>query len=507
MSVAETPRASAGGSRAAVTGCVMLATIMQALDTTIANVAVPYMQASLNASLDQVNWVLTSYIVAAAIMTPPTGWLARRFGRKELFIVAVSGFTVASILCGMAQSLEQMVAFRLLQGMFGAPLVPLSQAVLLDIYPRERHGEAMAIWGIGVMVGPILGPTLGGWLTENYHWRWVFYINLPIGILTLLGLFAFLDRPARDRRLRMDWMGFGLLSLAVGTFQLMLDRGQHLDWFTSAEVVIEAIIAGLALYLFLAHVLTAERPFIDLAIFRDRNFSAGVVLICITAFILFGSLALLTPFMQLLLGYPVMTAGWVLAPRGMGTMLAMFLVGRLIGRIDPRFLMALGYTLLALTLDDMAGFTLEVPFDRFVLSGFIQGMGFGFCFVPISTISFSTLAPEHRPQGTSLFSLMRNVGGSVGISIVIFLLARGGQAARSELVPHLQPLAPAIQARPLPDAWSLDTLEGLAALQAELVRQATAVAYFSDFQLLAIGALLAIPVVCLIRPPRRGRAA
>jgi DHA2 family multidrug resistance protein len=507
VSIAETPRAPARSNRGAVTGCVMLATIMQALDTTIANIAVPYMQASLNASLDQVNWVLTSYIVAAAIMTPPTGWLARRFGRKELFIVAVGGFTVASILCGAAQSLEQMVAFRLLQGMFGAPLVPLSQAVLLDIYPRERHGEAMAIWGIGVMVGPILGPTLGGWLTEYYHWRWVFYINLPVGIITLAGLFVFLDRPARDRRLRMDWMGFGLLSLAVGTFQLMLDRGEHLDWFTSAEIVVEAIVAGLALYLFLAHVLTAERPFIDLAIFRDRNFAAGVILICITAFILFGSLALLTPFMQTLLGYPVMTAGWILAPRGMGTMLAMFMVGRLITRVDTRYLMAFGYTLLALTLNDMARFTLDVPFDHLLLSGFIQGMGFGFCFVPISTLSFSTLPPEHRPQGTSLFSLMRNVGGSVGISIVIFLLSRGGQTARAELVPHLHPLAPAVQATPMPDAWSLETLNGLAALQAEVARQANAIAYFADFHLLSMCALLAIPVVCMARPPRRGRPA
>jgi len=503
VSIAEPARASAGGSRAAVTGCVMLATIMQALDTTIANVAVPYMQASLNASLDQVNWVLTSYIVAAAIMTPPTGWLARRFGRKEIFLVAVAGFTVASILCGAAQSLEQMVVFRLLQGMFGAPLVPLSQAVLLDIYPRERHGEAMAIWGIGVMVGPILGPTLGGWLTENYHWRWVFYINLPIGILTLAGLVAFLDRPGRDRRLRMDWMGFGLLSLAVGTFQLMLDRGEHLDWFTSAEIVIEALVAGLALYLFLAHVLTAERPFVDLAIFRDRNFAAGVVLIGITAFILFGSLALLTPFMQSLLGYPVLTAGMILAPRGMGTMLAMFLVGRLIGRLDIRILLAIGYTLLALTLNDMASFTLDVGFERFLVSGFIQGMGFGFCFVPISTLSFTTLAPEHRPQGTSLFSLLRNIGGSVGISVVIFLLARGGQAARSEMVGLVQPLAPAIQARDLPDAWSLDTVEGLTAIQAELVRQATAIAYFADFQLLSVIAVLGLPIALLARPPRR----
>ncbi|MCC7271205.1 MAG: DHA2 family efflux MFS transporter permease subunit [Alphaproteobacteria bacterium] len=486
----------------------MLATIMQALDTTIANVAVPYMQASLNASLDQVNWVLTSYIVAAAIMTPPTGWLARRFGRKELFIVAVAGFTVASILCGAAQSLEQMVAFRLLQGMFGAPLVPLAQQVLLDIYPRERHGEAMAIWGIGVMVGPILGPTLGGWLTENYHWRWVFYINLPIGIVTLAGLVAFLDRPARDFRLRMDWFGFAMLSLGIGVFQLMLDRGEHLDWFASTEIVVEAIVAGLAFYLFLAHVATAERPFIDLQIFRDRNFAAGLMLICITAFTLFGSLALLTPFMQQLLGYPVLTAGFILGPRGAGTMLAMFLVGRLIGRVDVRFLIALGFTLLALTLNDMAHFTLDVSFDRFLLSGFIQGMGFGFCFVPISTISFSTLAPEHRPQGTSLFSLMRNVGGSVGISITIFLLTRGTQSVRSELVQHITPFAPGVQARTLPEAWSIETMRGLASLQAEVVRQASAVAYFADFQLLAFWALLGIPiVVCVVRPPRHSRRA
>jgi len=503
VSIAEPSRAAAGGGRVAVTGCVMLATIMQALDTTIANVAVPYMQASLNTSLDQVTWVLTSYIVAAAIMTPPTGWLARRFGRKEVFIVAVAGFTVTSLLCGAAQSLEQMVVFRLLQGMFGAPLVPLSQAVLLDTYPRERHGEAMAIWGIGVMVGPILGPTLGGWLTEHYHWRWVFYINLPIGIVTLMGLAAFLDRTGRDRRLRMDWAGFGLLSLAVGTFQLMLDRGEHLDWFTSAEIVIEAMIAALALYLFLVHVLTTDRPFVDLSIFRDRNFTSGVVLIGVTAFILFGSLALLTPFMQSLLGYPVLTAGMILAPRGMGTMLAMFLVGRLIGRVDIRILLTIGYSLLALTLHDMAGFTLEVGFERFLASGFIQGMGFGFCFVPISTLAFTTLVPDHRPQGTSLFSLLRNIGGSVGISIVIFLLTRGGQSARSELVGFVHPLAPAIQAHALPEAWSLDTVEGLSAIQAEIVRQSTAIAYFADFQLLALIAVLGIPVALLARPPAR----
>ena len=487
----------------AVTGCVMLATIMQALDTTIANVAVPYMQANLNASLDQINWVLTSYIVAAAIMTPPTGWLAQRFGRKELFLVAVTGFTITSIMCGAAQSLEQMVVFRLLQGMFGAPLVPLSQSVLLDAYPRERHGEAMAIWGVGVMIGPIMGPSLGGYLTEAFHWRWVFYINLPIGILTLAGLAVFLERGSRDRRLKMDWFGFGLLTVAIGSLQLMLDRGEHNDWFSSTEIVAEATIAGLAFYLFLVHIFSTGRPFIDPRIFRDRNFAIGAILIAMTALLLFSSLAILTPFMQTLLGYPVFTAGLILAPRGVGTMLAMMIVGRLIGRVDTRLLLLLGYSLLAATFFDMGQFTLDVSFGRFLASGFVQGMGFGFCFVPISTVTFATLGPEWRPAGTSIFSLTRNVGGSAGISVFISLLSQGTQEARSNLVSHLTPFAPAIQAGQLPEAWSLSTTLGLARLEQELMRQASAIAYFEDFSRLGAIALCVMPMVIFLRTYRR----
>ncbi|MGE0718648.1 MAG: DHA2 family efflux MFS transporter permease subunit, partial [Alphaproteobacteria bacterium] len=392
--------------------------------------------------------------------------------------------------------------FRLMQGVFGAPLVPLSQSVLLDIYPRERHGEAMAIWGMGVMVGPIFGPSLGGWLTEDFHWRWVFYINLPIGILTFVGLVAFIERPARDRRLRMDWFGFAMLSLAVGSFQLMLDRGEHLDWFSSREIILEAAIAGVAFYLFLAHVATAERPFIDLTVFRDRNLATGLVLICLTGYILFGSMALLTPFMQQLLGYPILTSAYVLAPRGLGTAVAMFIVGRIIRRVDIRLIMVLGYLCLSTTLYDMSTYTLEVPINHFMISGFIQGMGFGFCFVPISTLCFSTLAPEHRPQGTSIFSMMRNMGGSVGISVSIFMLGRFGQASRSDLVAHVTPFAPGVQARVMPDAWNPDTLQGLAGLEAEVVRQATAMAYFADYQILALIAALGIPLLCLARPPR-----
>src|SRR5712664_2964672 len=294
---------------ALLTVCVMLATIMQALDTTIANVALPYMQGSLSATLDQINWVLTSYIVAAAIMTPVTGFLAMRFGRKRLFLVAVAGFTVASILCGIATTLPEMVLFRLIQGIFGAPLVPLSQSVLLDSYPQEKHGSAMAMWGIGVMVGPILGPTLGGWLTEYYNWRWVFYINLPIGILAWLGLAAFVRETPIDRSRRFDLLGFALLSVALGAFQMMLDRGQSLDWFQSREVMLEAMLAGLAFYLFLSHMFTSDQPFIEPRLFKDRNFSVGLVFIFMVGVVLLATMALLPPFMQNLMGYPGIDVG------------------------------------------------------------------------------------------------------------------------------------------------------------------------------------------------------
>ncbi|MBN9265121.1 MAG: DHA2 family efflux MFS transporter permease subunit, partial [Hyphomicrobium sp.] len=390
--------------RALLTVCVMLATIMQALDTTIANVALPYMQGSLSATLDQVNWVLTSYIVAAAIAMPVTGFLVARYGRKAVFLGAVAGFTVASVLCGIAASLEQMVLFRLLQGIFGAPLVPMSQSVLLDSYPKEQHGSAMAIWGVGVMVGPILGPTLGGYLTDTYNWRWVFYINLPVGILTFVGLSAYLSDSAR-RTVNFDWFGFLALSIAIGSFQMMLDRGEQLDWFSSPEIVIEFVVAGLALYMFLVHTFTAEEPFIDPRMFNDRNFSLGLALIFMVGIILLATLALLTPYLQNLMGYPVLTAGMVLAPRGMGTMVAMMLVGRLINRVDARLLVLLGLGLTAYVLWEMSAYTPSVSQRTLVIQGVLQGLGLGFMFVPLSTIAFATLPAKYRTEGTALFSL------------------------------------------------------------------------------------------------------
>ena len=488
--------------RGAITVCVMLATIMQALDTTIANVALPYMQGSLSASQDQINWVLTSYIVAAAIMTPPTGWLAGRFGRKRLFLVAVVGFTIASILCAIATSLPQIVIYRLLQGVFGASLVPLSQAVLLDIYPREQQGSAMALWGVGVMVGPILGPTLGGWLTEHYDWRWVFYINLPIGILTFLGLWTFLSETPRNALAKLDWMGFGMHSLGIGALQMMLDRGEQLDWFSSVEIMTETTVSIVAFYMFFVHSFTAKNPFIPLRLFRDRNFSTGIGFIFVVGIILLATLALLTPFLQLLMGYPVVTAGLVLAPRGVGTMLAMMAVGRMISRVDTRYLILGGLMLTAIALWQMTHFTQNVSQAALVESGFIQGAGLGFIFVPLSTNTFGTLAPADRAQGTGLFSLMRNLGSSIGISVTSSLLISETQINHANLTALITPYNRLLQAPPYAQVWNPTTLAGRAVLDAEITRQATLIGYLDAFKLMLIVSLLAMPLVLLLSKPK-----
>jgi len=480
-------------NRAVITVCAMLATIMQALDTTIANVALPYMQGNLSATQDQINWVLTSYIVAAAIMTPVTGFFAARFGRKRLFLVAVAGFTVSSLLCAMAGSLEEMVLFRLMQGVFGASLVPMSQSVLLDSYPKEKHGSAMAIWGMGVMVGPILGPTLGGWLTETYNWRWVFYINLPVGILAFVGLWMALSE-SKLSKITFDWFGFLSFSIAIGALQMMLDRGEQLDWFASSEIIFEATLAGLAAYLFLVHTFTSKEPFIDPRIFRDRNFTVGVTFIFVVGIILLATLALLTPYLQNLMGFPVLTAGLILAPRGMGTMVAMMIVGRAMNRVDPRLFIASGLAMTVWMLWEMTGYTPDVSQTTLVWQGVVQGLGLGFIFVPLSTVTFATLKPEFRTQGTGLFSLMRNLGCSIGISVVGFVLIRSTQIVQSDLVQHVTPLNEALRAPGPAHYWNLASEAGRAALYSQISHQASTIAYINDFKFMMIVAALAIPL-------------
>lgn len=478
----------------------MLATIMQALDTTIANVALPSMQGAMSATQDQISWVLTSYIVAAAIFTPLTGVLAGRLGRKQVFIVSVVGFTIASMLCGASTSLTEIVVFRLLQGVFGAGLVPLSQAILLDTYPVERHGSAMAIWGLGVMVGPILGPSLGGYLTEYYNWRWVFYINLPVGLLALLGIMTSVPKSSAGRQHQFDYLGFIFLSIAIGALQLMLDRGQSLDWFSSNEVVIEAVATGLFLYMFLVRMFTADNPFIEPGLFTDRNFVVGLMFIFVIGTTLYATLALLPPFMQHLMGFPVITTGYILAPRGLGTMVAMIIVGRLVGRIDTRLLIVTGLGLTTLALGAMSSFTLDVSPALLAWTGVIQGLGFGFVFVPLSTITFMTLPARFRTEGTAMYSLMRNIGSSIGISVVVTLLARNTQINHASLAANLNPFRLAQLPTDLPRLLDWTTLTGRVALDNEVTRQAAAIAYLNDFTFVMWLTIAAIPLILLFKP-------
>jgi len=490
-------RDAAVPNRLAITACVGLATIMQALDTTIANVSLPYIQGSVAASEDQIEWVLTSYIVAAAIMTPPTGFLAGRFGRKRLFLASITGFTIASMLCGMATSLGEIVLFRLIQGAFGAALVPLSQSVLVDIYPRERQGSAMAYWGMAVMVGPILGPVLGGWLTENYSWRWVFYINVPIGILALVGMTTFLEET-RQTRARIDWFGFATLSVAIGALQVLLDRGEQLDWFGSREIVIETAISGGAFWLFLAHIFTTERPFIKPSLFLDRGFAAGVIIVFIVGLTYYAPLALLPLYLEDLMGYPIMIAGLVLAPRGIGTMMAMMMVGPLVSRLDTRVLLATGLGLTAWAMADMSHWTPDVSSWTVALNGLIQGAGLGFLFVPLSATALSTLPPEQRTEGAGLYNLSRNIGSSVGISIVSALLVANTQANHAQIADYVTRFNRLFDVPEIAHLWNPLTAAGRALLDTEVSRQAQIIAFSDDFRLVMLLTLAALPLLLIL---------
>ncbi len=489
--------------RGFITLAVMLATIMQALDTTIANVALPHMQGTMSATQDQISWVLTSYIVASAIFMPLTGFLSARFGRKRIFIWSVIGFTVVSMLCGAAQNLTQIVVLRMLQGVFGASLVPLSQSVLLDSYPKEKHGSAMALWGMGVMVGPILGPMLGGWLTEHYSWRWVFYINLPFGLLAWYGLGKYLKETTIEHERQFDLLGFAFLTLAIGSLQMMLDRGESLDWFASREVLIEGVLAGLSFYLFVAHIYTDKHPFIEPGLFKDRNFTLGLLSIFIVGIILLATLALMPPFMQSLMGYPVIDVGYLLAPRGVGTMFAMFMVGKLSGKIDARYTIIFGLMLTIASLWEMTIFNTNITGWDIVHNGILQGLGLGFIFVPLSTITFSTLARHYRNEGTALFSLMRNIGSSIGISVVITKLSQNTQANHAAFADYITPFSLPLRQAADAGIYNLNTPQGLMAINGEVTRQAATLAYLQDFRLMMWVTLCAVPLILLLRNPAR----
>ena len=485
--------------RLLVTVAVMLAVLIQVLDTTIANVALPHMQASLGATQESVNWVLTSYIVASAIALPISGWLSDKVGRKRLLVWSVIGFTIASFLCAVAQSLPEMVAFRLLQGVTGAFLVPLAQATLFDINPREKHAQAMALFGGGIMIGPILGPVLGGWLTDSFDWRWVFLVNLPVGVLATVMLLRFMPSGERTQR-KFDLFGFALLGIALASLQLMLERGHQLDWFDSVEIWVEAGLFVGALWMFVVHTVTGREPLFDRALFADRNFTLGLIFMVVTGVLLLAGLALLPPLLQRLYGYSVLQSGILTAPRGVGTLISMLAAGRLVGKIDLRVLVALGMGLMGWSMHMMTGFAIEMGKGPIIWSGLVQGLGLGLVFVTMQSLAFATLPAVYRTHAASLLNLSRNIGGSIGISLVATLLARNIQAAHADMASKVtEQVLPTIS-QGVVAQLGLPASSALAIVDAEINRQAAFIAYLDDFWIMMWLTFAAIPLVLLLRP-------
>jgi DHA2 family multidrug resistance protein len=486
--------------RGLITMCVIFGTTIQALDSTISNLALPYMQGSLNATIDQVAWVITSYIIATAIMTAPMGWLAARFGRKQVLIVCLSGFSVFSIMCGLAQSLEQIVVFRLLQGMFGAGLVPLAQSVLLDIYPAEQRGPAMAAWGMGLMIGPIIGPPLGGILTDLYHWRLVFYVSVPFALIALVGLVILLPKTEPQAALRFDWTGFIVLAIAVASFQLMLDRGQSEDWFNSRQIVVCAVLAALGTYLFIVHVWTAQKPFLDPDLFRDRNYVAATAMLFGFGIVLISSAALMAPWLQSVANYPVADAGILLAPRGFASMIGMMLVGRLSGKVDQRVMVAVGLLSTAWSFWEMTTWNPNVSYSWVLWVMSVQGFGLGTTFIPLQVIAFATLAPHLRTQGSAFINLTRNIGAALGVSMMAAALVRGNQSFHEQLGAHITPFNRALDAYPtLGRLMNPDTRIGAAFLDRMVSNEAIVIAYLNDFLLLGLISLGSLALLPLLR--------
>jgi MFS transporter, DHA2 family, multidrug resistance protein len=481
-------------------GCVMLSTFMQALDTTVANVALPYMQGSLQAARDQITWVLTSYVIVGAIITPPIGWLATRFGRKELLLVSVAGFTLASMLCGIAANLEEMIAFRLLQGMFGAALQPLSQSIVLDSYPIEQRGWVMSIWSMFVFLGPILGPTLGGFLTEYYSWRWVFYVNVPVGMVAAAGIYVFLSEKWERSKPRFDWLGFTSLSIALASLQLLLDRGTEKDWFESPEIVIEALIAGVGFYLFLVQLFTSEHTLFDKKTFRDRNFVEGLILNFFIGNLTFAFFALLPTYLENLGGYSVLETGFLLAPRGIATMLTMLVVGRIVMKADPRAMMLTGALVTEISLWIIIAWTPDVSTKDFVMTTFFQGTASALIVTPMNLYIFATLEARYRTDAASISTLVRNFGQAVGVSVSTAVLSASNQTAFSQLAAHVSPFnrtlylnGPALFLNPVLPPTA-------AQLAGTIARQSSIIAYTDTFVFLFY---CGIPIVAIILMMRK----
>jgi DHA2 family multidrug resistance protein len=506
MTAPSVPLSEAQGAGAALERALVLATctavtFLYAMTVTIANVSLPQMQGALSASPDQIAWVVTSNIVATAVATPLAGWLTSRFGRRLLCNACVLGFCLASLGCGLADSLGELVLFRALQGAIGAPLVPLSQAIVLDTYARRHHGVVIALFGMGSVLGPIVGPMAGGWLAEAYNWRWVFYMIVPFALLTLLGTLAFIHDREAGTRVRLDWLGFLLLSTALASAQIMLDRGERADWFDSAEIIAWAAIAGLAVYAFIAHSATAEGPFLDPRLLADRNFSIGIVLIFVFGMLNFSPMTLLPPMLQGVGGYPDSVIGFVLGARGLGTLVGFFLM-IYASRLDPRAMIMLGFLLQAYAGWQLAQLDVNPSTADVFWPMALQGLGVGVLWVPITMVSFSTLAPAYLAEASAVYHMVRNIGSSIHISLSITVSVHMARVSYAEIAERVTPYSPSLSMPWVTGAWNLEDVRGLAGLSREMARQAAMIGYVDAFVFFIATALVVLPLVLLIKIKR-----
>jgi DHA2 family multidrug resistance protein len=489
-----------------VLATVTLATTLYATTILIVIVILPQMQGSLSATQDQITWVVTFNVLATAVVTPMTGWLAARFGRRNVMLYSIFGFTVTTFMSGAAGSLETLVLYRILQGGFGATLVPLGQATILDTYPQHQHGTATAVFGMGVVVGPVIGPTLGGYIAELYNWRWAFYLVAPIGVIAWLGIWAFLPDRSRESGVRLDWTGFIMLSASMICLQLLLDRGERQDWFESLEIIIEAAGAVLAFYMFVTHSLTTSRPFLNLKLLLNRNYSLGLIIVFIYGTLNFTPMVMMPSMLQDLMGYPDSIIGVLIAARGIGAMVGFFLA-MFVARLDPRIGMTVGFGILALSGWHMMGFDLNTTqFDVWIASA-AQGLAVGLLWVPLTVATFKTIRPADLPETSAVYHLLRNVGSSIFISLSVTTMIRTTRMNYADLAEFISPYNERLLFAPLSPSWNTESATGLAQISGEIARQAAMIGYINAFVLFTLASLAALPLVMLVRNPKSDRAA
>ncbi|MGI9475783.1 MAG: DHA2 family efflux MFS transporter permease subunit [Hyphomicrobiaceae bacterium] len=504
---ASDPPAYGGLRLALMTFALILAPLVQVFDTSVVSIALTQMQGSLSATQDQVAWVLTSYLIAITITTPLWGALGGRFGRKPLLLISIAGFTVFSLLAGASQSLEEVLVHRFFQGVFGSALIPLAMSSLLSIYKREDFSIAMGWWGVGIMFGPVFGPTLGGYIAEYFSWRWAFYLNLPLGVLAFTMVALLIPRPGNRTNRPFNYFGFIMLAVALGGLQFILDRGNRMDWFDSPTIITLALISGAAFWLFMVNSFVSKTPFIDPGLFLDHNYLAGTVLRVLFGAVLFGSLVLLPPFLQKQGGYSLIDSAWILAPRGLGSMLGSMFIGRLIQIVDPRKMMGCGMVLTAYTMYALSTFTSDIDLTAVIIICFFQGLAFSMFVIPVNTVAFSTLSPERRDLGTSFYSLLNNIGRNLGIAVLVTYFTYQAQASRSVLRDHVNPFNDAVRHGLVPDAWAALNPTGLAVLNRVMVREAELIAYVTDFRVLAVAILICLPIVFIMNNPHAQKKA